>query len=133
MTGARFAHPVRIYYEDTDAAGVVYYANYLKYMERARTEWLAARGIRVAELERDSAIVFVVTRADVAFRAPARLGDLLMVGVDIVEHGRARFIARQDILRNDLLVAAATITLACLDKSTWKPRKMPSNLLEPRT
>ncbi len=131
MTRTHFTHPVRVYYEDTDAAGVVYYANYLKYMERARTEWLAARGFRLSELERESAIVFVVTRAEVAFRAPARLGDLLEVGVDVIEHGHARFIARQDILRNDELVAEATITLACLDRSTWKPRKMPSNLLEP--
>ena len=103
------------------------------FVDKAGAQVASDDVLRVAELERDSAIVFVVTRADVAFRAPARLGDLLMVGVDIVEHGRARFIARQVILRNDLLVAAATITLACLDKSTWKPRKMPSNLLEPLT
>jgi acyl-CoA thioester hydrolase len=133
MTVARFAHPVRVYYEDTDAAGVVYYANYLKFMERARTEWLAARGVALAALEREPALVVVVTRADVAFRAPARLGDLLMVGVDVVGHGRARFIARQEITCSDRLVAEATVTLACLDKSTWKPRKMPSNLLETRT
>ena len=133
MTLARFAHPVRVYYEDTDAAGVVYYANYLRFMERARTEWLASRGWSLAELERETAIVFVVTRADVAFRVPARLGDLLDVGVDVIDQGRARFIARQDILRDGQLVVEATITLACLDRSTWKPRKMPSNLLEPRT
>ena len=132
MTGARFQHPVRVYYEDTDAAGVVYYANYLKYMERARTEWLASRGFALAELERECALVFVVTRADVAFRAPARLGDLLMVGADVIEHGRARLCVRQDVMRDDQLVAAATITLVCLDKSTWKPRKMPLNLLESR-
>ena len=133
MTPAPFAHPVRVYYEDTDAAGVVYYANYLKYMERARTEWLAARSGPLAELERDSTIVFVVTRADVAFRAPARLGDLLMVGVDIIDRGYTRFIARQAIRCGDTLVAEGTITLACLDKSTWKPRKMPSTLLETGT
>jgi acyl-CoA thioester hydrolase len=133
MTLARFAHPVRVYYEDTDAAGVVYYANYLRFMERARTEWLASRGWSLAELERETAIVFVVTRADVAFRVPARLGDLLDVGVDVIDQRRARFIARQDILREGQLVVEATITLACLDRSTWKPRKMPSNLLEPRT
>ncbi len=133
MTAQAFTHPVRVYYEDTDAAGVVYYANYLKYLERARTEWLAARGSPLAELERESAIVFVVTRADVAFRAPARLGDLLQVGVDIVEHGYARFVARQQIRREADLVVDATITLACLDKSTWKPRKMPPKLLETGT
>ncbi len=133
MTRPQFTHPVRVYYEDTDAAGVVYYANYLKFMERARTEWLAGRGQSAAELARDPGIVFVVTHADVAFRAPARLSDLLDVGVDIVEHGRARFVVRQDIHREGEQVVAATITLACLDSATWKPRKMPSNLLEPRT
>ena len=133
MTRAPFTHPVRVYYEDTDAAGVVYYANYLKFMERARTEWLAARGPSLAELERDHAIVFVVTRAEVEFRAPARLGDLLAVGVDVVPQGRARCVARQDIRRGDEVVVAATITLACVDRTTFKPRRMPANLLEPHT
>ena len=133
MTRAAFTHPVRVYYEDTDAAGVVYYANYLKFMERARTEWLAARGASVAELAGHGSIVFVVTRAEVEFRAPARLGDLLAVGVDVAAHGRARFVARQDIRRGDELVVAATHTLACVDRNTFKPRRMPANLLEPHT
>jgi acyl-CoA thioester hydrolase len=133
MTRAPFTHPVRVYYEDTDAAGVVYYANYLKFMERARTEWLAARGPSLAELEGDHAIVFVVTRAEVEFRAPARLGDLLAVGVDVVPQGRSRCVARQDIRRGDEIVVAATIMLACVDRTTFKPRRMPANLLEPHT
>lgn len=131
MTRAPFSHPVRVYYEDTDAAGVVYYANYLRFMERARTEWLAARGHALAELERGANIVFVVTHADVAFRQPARLGDLLAVGVDVVELRRARFVARQPIRRDDGLVVDATITLAAVDKTTFRPRRIPAGLLEP--
>ena len=71
----RFSFPVRVYYEDTDAAGVVYYANYLKFMERARTEWLAALGFPLAAFEREHGIAFVVHRAEIDFLAPARLND----------------------------------------------------------
>jgi acyl-CoA thioester hydrolase len=131
MTRAPFTHPVRVYYEDTDAAGVVYYANYLRFMERARTEWLATRGHAVAELARDAAIVFVVTHADVAFRQPARLGDTLDVGVDVVEQGGARFVARQPIRRGGTPIVDATITLAAVDKTTFRPRRIPAGLLEP--
>lgn len=131
MTRAPFTHDVRVYYEDTDAAGVVYYANYLRFMERARTEWLAARGHRVAELADSAAIVFVVTHADVAFRQPARLGDLLAVGVDVVEQGRARWMVRQPIRRGGEAVVDATITLAAVDRNTLRPRRIPAGLLEP--
>ena len=99
--------PVRVYYEDTDAAGVVYYANYLKFMERARTEWLAAIGMPLAELEAAHGIVFVVTHADITFRGPARLGDRLDVSVEPLERGRARLLVRQEARRGaDVLVAA---------------------------
>jgi acyl-CoA thioester hydrolase len=131
MTRAPFTHPVRVYYEDTDAAGVVYYANYLRFMERARTEWLATRGHAVAELAQRAAIVFVVTHADVAFRQPARLGDLLDVGVDVVEQGRARWVARQPIRRGGEAIVDATITLAAVDNTTFRPRRIPAGLLEP--
>ena len=130
MTHAPFSLPVRVYYEDTDAAGVVYYASYLRFMERARTEWLAAKA-HAAELVHDAAIVFVVTHADVAFRRPARLGDRLAVGVDIVAQGKARLVARQNIVRGDEVVVDATITLASVDKVTFRPRRMPDGLLEP--
>jgi acyl-CoA thioester hydrolase len=131
MTRAPFTHPVRVYYEDTDAAGVVYYANYLRFMERARTEWLAAHGHALAELERHADIVFVVTHADVAFRQPARLGDLLAVGVDVAPLGRARFVARQPIRRGGETIVDATVTLAAVDRTTFRPRRIPAGLLEP--
>lgn len=131
MTRAPFSHAVRVYYEDTDAAGVVYYANYLRFMERARSEWLAARGRAVAELAQGAAIVFVVTHADVAFRQPARLGDLLDVGVDVVEQGRARWVVRQPIRRGGELIVDATVTLAAVDRTTLRPRRIPAGLLEP--
>ena len=75
--GETFRFPLRVYYEDTDAAGVVYYANYLKFMERARTEWLAALGFDLAEFEQSHGVLFVVARMEIEYRAPARLGDRL--------------------------------------------------------
>src|SRR4030095_16789172 len=84
-----FRFPVRVYYEDTDAAGVVYYANYLKFMERARTEWLSALGFDLAAIEREHGIVFVVHRVEVDFRAPAQLSDRLDVTMTLTELGRA--------------------------------------------
>ena len=80
-----FRLPVRVYYEDTDAAGVVYYANYLRYMERARTEWLAALGFDLAALELEHGIVFAVRRVDIEYRLPARLGDRLDVTLALLE------------------------------------------------
>src|SRR4029079_18323229 len=84
---AAFSFPVRVYYEDTDAAGVVYYAHYLKFMERARTEWLSALGFSLAAFEQDFGAAFVVRRLVIDFLAPARLNDTLHVTVEAVERG----------------------------------------------
>ena len=123
MTGTPFTLAVRVYYEDTDAGGVVYYANYLKFMERARTEWLASLGFDVAALARDANVAFVVLRANVEFRAPARLSDTLDVTVALVERGRARVVADQQVRRGNELVAQARITLACIEPASWRPAR----------
>jgi acyl-CoA thioester hydrolase len=123
-----FRFPVRVYYEDTDAAGVVYYANYLKFMERARTEWLAARGFAVATLEREHGIAFVVRHADVDWLAPARLGDRLDVTFAVVEGRRASLVADQEIRRGERTLARARITVACLDHAHWRPTRIPKAL-----
>jgi acyl-CoA thioester hydrolase len=130
MGATAFTLPVRVYYEDTDAAGVVYHANYLKFMERARTEWLAQLGFPLAELEAAHGIVFVVTHVDIAFRAPARLGDLLSVGVRLSDCGRASLVAVQDIHRDDESIVAAHVTLACVSRPAFRPVRIPSPLLE---
>ena len=116
---------VRVYYEDTDAAGVVYYANYLKYLERARTEWLAAAGVTLSALEIEHNAVFVVHRLEIDYRRPARLGDSLTVSLAPVEQSRVRLVVAQDILRNDELISSARVTLACLDRQTWRPVVIP--------
>lgn len=117
---------VRVYYEDTDAAGVVYYANYLKYLERARTEWLAAAGVTLSALEIEHNAVFVVHRMEIDYRRPARLGDSLTVSLEPVERSRVRLVVAQDILRNGELISNARVALACLDRRTWRPVVIPA-------
>jgi len=125
-----FRFPVRVYYEDTDAAGVVYYANYLKFMERARTEWLAAMGFPLPAFERDHGVVFVVHRCEIDFRLPARLNDGLMVTIEGVQPGASRLVARQEVRREDAVLTSARVTLACLDAARWRPVRMPAALVE---
>jgi acyl-CoA thioester hydrolase len=127
--GATFRFPVRVYYEDTDAAGVVYYANYLKFLERARCEWLSARGFEVAALEQGHGIAFAVRRVEIDFLRPARLGDRLEVTFAVVEGHRSRLVARQEIFRGNELLTAAQVTVVCLDQARWKPVRIPSELL----
>ncbi len=123
-----FHFPVRVYYEDTDAAGVVYYANYLKFMERARTEWLEALGFPLAAFEREHGVVFVVHRCEIDFRQPARLNDALDVSVEPVKLGASTIKARQNVRRGADVLTSAVVTLACLDSARWRPVRMPSLL-----
>ena len=123
-----FRFPVRVYYEDTDAAGVVYYANYLKYMERARTEWLSSLGFDLAAVERVHGIVFVVNHVDIEFRLPAQLSDRLDVTLQLVELGRARLVADQAVRRGNAVLTQARVALACVDSSTWRPARIPAPL-----
>ncbi len=131
MTAARpFRLPVRVYYEDTDAAGVVYYANYLKFMERARTEWLDALGFPLAAFERAHGVVFVVHRCEIDFHAPARLNDILEVTVEPEHRGASRLVARQRVLRGDEVLTTASVSLACVDSARFRPVRIPAPLAE---
>ena len=128
MTPQPFALPVRVYYEDTDASGVVYYANYLKFMERARTEWLAALGFPLAAFERAHGVVFVVHRCEIDFMRPARLNDALAVTVEVEQRGASRLVARQEVRRDDMVLTSARVTLACVDAARWRPVRIPAPL-----
>ena len=128
--GQHYRFPVRVYYEDTDAAGVVYYANYLKFMERARTEWLEALGFPLAAVEREHGVVFVVHRCEIDFHLPARLNDALDVSVEPVKVGASTLRARQDVFRGDDILTSALVTLACLDAARWRPVRMPVIIAE---
>jgi acyl-CoA thioester hydrolase len=128
ISGEIFRLPVRVYYEDTDAAGIVYYANYLRYMERARTEWLSSLGFDLADVERVLGIVFVVHRVEIDFRLPARLGERLDATLTLVELHRARMIALQDVRREHQTLTHARVTLACLNRASWRPARIPADL-----
>ncbi|MDR0247650.1 MAG: tol-pal system-associated acyl-CoA thioesterase [Burkholderiales bacterium] len=125
-----FEWPVRVYYEDTDAAGVVYYANYLRFMERARTEWLTHLGIELAELEKHERTVFAVTRVEVDYLLGARLGDRLSVTVEPLKIAAASFTVAQRIRRiaSTELLTDAHVTLACLNADRWRPVRIPATL-----
>jgi len=127
-----FAWPVRVYWEDTDAGGVVYHSNYLRFLERARSEWLRAAGIGQQQLQHEAGIVFVVHRMDLRFRRPARLDDLLTATVAPVDVRGARFSVVQRLLREpdrELLVEAE-VHIACLDAASFRPRPIPDDILQ---
>jgi acyl-CoA thioester hydrolase len=125
---APFSFAVRVYYEDTDAAGIVYYANYLRFLERARTEWLAALGHPLAELERAHGIVFVVRRIEADFRAPARLFDLVDVTVEPEVLGRASLTLVQRVRRAGMTLVEARVMLACVATGSLRPTRIPIDL-----
>jgi acyl-CoA thioester hydrolase len=117
--------PVRIYWEDTDAGGVVYYANYLKFFERARTEWLRALGVEQQALRDATGAIFVVADAQLKYLAPAKLDDRLDVTVKIVEMGRASMLLEQQAWRGDALLVDGRFRIGCVDALTLRPRRMP--------
>ena len=123
-----FAWPVRVYYEDTDVGGVVYYANYLKYMERARTEWLRALGFDMSAMAREHRCHFVAQRAEIDYLRPARLDDQLVATVRLARAGHARLVLEQDVLRDGQRLAGGRVTLACITTDTWQPAPMPAAL-----
>ncbi len=127
-----FTFPVRVYWEDTDAGGVVYHASYLRFMERARSEWLRAIGIDQAALIRDERLQFVVVEAQIRYHRPARFDDQLQVSVLVTERGGASVTMTQEIRRGSPdgeLLVSATIRAACLDSDSLKPRPLPASML----
>jgi acyl-CoA thioester hydrolase len=120
-----FSFPVRVYYEDTDLGGVVYYANYLKFMERARTEWFRSFGFEQDELIARQGIVFAVRSVQLDFLKPARFNDLLQVTVTLARPGRASVTVHQRVQRGDLVLCEGEVKIACLDAKTFTPCAMP--------
>lgn len=117
-----FSFPVRVYIEDTDAGGIVYHANHIRFMERARTEWLRAHGIAHYWSQTDYS--FVVHHIDVHYHKPIFMNDLLDVTVRVLSCNSASFTLQQNIYRDEMLLASATVDMACLDKNL-KPKRVP--------
>lgn len=123
-----FSHPVRIYWEDTDAGGVVYHAQYVAFLERARTEWLRSLGHGQERLRTEHDLVFAVRAMRMDFRKPARLDDALEVSVALVECRRASLVIAQSIRRGDTLLLDAEVRMAALDAAGFRPRPIPEPL-----
>lgn len=119
---------VRVYYEDTDAAGIVFYANYLKFFERARTEWLRSLGFNQSELVGQQGRVFVVHSLDMNYRKPARLDDLLTIRSRITRLGRASIHFAQRAERDGELLAEGSIQVCCVDTTHLRPAELPASV-----
>jgi len=125
---AEFLWPARVYYEDTDAAGVVYHANYLNFMERARTEWLRALGFEQDRLRREEQCLFVVRSVLVRFLSPARFNDALLITARVVRLGGASIDFLQEVRRDGETLCSAEIKLALLDADSLRPKPIPRPL-----
>ncbi len=126
-----FELPVRVYYEDTDAQGVVYYANYFRFMERARTEWLGSLGVNMVRLQDEERRIFVVTEVNTKFHAAARLRDDLVVTASLAGMSRVTFDIEQKVFREHTdgeLLISGIVKAAYLDADTMRPKRIPSSI-----
>jgi acyl-CoA thioester hydrolase len=128
VSARSFELPVTIYWEDTDAGGVVYYANYLKFMERCRTEWLRALNVDQVKLRAEQGLQFVVVNVNVDYLKPAVLHDEVIVTAALDKLTGATIVFKQTIRRGDVQLIDATVRVACLDAATMKARPIPRNL-----
>lgn len=124
-----FSYPIRVYYEDTDAAGVVYYANYLKFAERARTEWLRAHGFDQSRLWEQKAIGFVVRACKISYIRPGKLDDLITVKTSLREAGKARMKLTQQCFRGEELLVEMEVEIACVDKN-FRATRIPTEMID---
>lgn len=120
-----FSIPVRVYYEDTDAGGVVYYSNYLKYLERCRTDWMRQTGFGQSDIAQHSGIAFVVRSVQLEYLKPARLDDLLSVGLEVAKLGRAQIVFRQHVRRGDEELLTGTVQIVCIKAAGDPPTPTP--------
>lgn len=123
-----FAWPVRVYFQDTDAGGVVYHASYVNFMERARTEWLRACGYTNAGLMQEFGLMFVVRSMKLDYLRPAMLDDMLSVTAQVAEAGRSRLSLLQTVRREDELLTEGEVHLVCVSRETFRPVRLPEAL-----
>ena len=124
-----FGIPVRVYYQDTDAAGVVFHANYLDFMERSRVEWLRIQGFEPQELARRFRIMFIVRHLDIAYMKPAVLDDVVTVTAAVQKLGRAQVTLVQEVMRGTEALVRASVNLACVATGSLKPMPVPDQVL----
>lgn len=125
----KFLWPIRVYYDDTDAGGVVYHSNYLKFMEHARTEWLRDLGVEQDELREHDAVIFAVRAVQVDYFLPAKFNDELMVSSQVIKKGKASISIEQEIISKDnTVLCKGMVKVATLDSNSFKPKAMPEVL-----
>jgi len=124
-TTPTFSWPVRVYYEDTDSGGVVYHANYLNFMERARTEWLRALGFEQTNLKTELNVIFVVHSMTLQFKSPARFNDEIIVQSQLVRVGHGSMEFTQTVTRDTQTLIIASVKLACVNSETFRPTPIP--------
>lgn len=122
--------PMRVYYDDTDAGGIVYYANYLKFAERARTEWLRSIGLQSSDLRRDHNVLIVVKTAALDYMAPARLDDALVVETTVTKLGGSSMTLAQNVVKDSAVICSMNIVLVCVDAGTGRPVRWPPLVAE---
>ena len=125
MIAVPFSFPIRVYWEDTDAGGVVYHGSYVRFLERARTEWLRAGGVGQQDLRAAEDVVLAIRDMTLDFRSPARLDDELQVSVVMTERRAASLVVAQAISRGDRVLVTAVVRVACLAASSFRPRPLP--------
>jgi acyl-CoA thioester hydrolase len=125
-----FHFPIRIYYDDTDAGGVVYHSNYLKFMERARTEWLSHLNLEIMRLADEYGIIFVVRAAKVDYFKPARLSDRLNIHVELIDLKRSSVVFKQEVMCGDQCLAIGEVVVVAVNSTSFKPCALPPEVKE---
>jgi acyl-CoA thioester hydrolase len=125
MEGIIFEWNARVYFEDTDSGGVVYHANYLKFMERARTEWLRSLGLNQIKLKQEDKVMFVVRKIDIQYKIPARFNDELVIQTDCVKTTDYSIILKQNILRSKQIITEGKVEIVCINSDLFRPVRIP--------
>ena len=120
-----FEWNARVYFEDTDSGGVVYHANYLKFMERARTEWLRSLGLNQIKLKQEDKVMFVVRKIDIQYKIPARFNDELLIQTDCVKTTDYSIMLKQNILRDKQTITEGSVEIVCINSDLFKPVRIP--------
>ncbi|GJM06252.1 MAG: tol-pal system-associated acyl-CoA thioesterase [marine bacterium B5-7] len=126
----KYTHQFRVYYEDTDAGGVVYHANYLNFFERTRTEWLRSKGLQQSVMREQSNVLLAIRKMSIDFVLPARLDDLLTVSTEVVSHSKVAMQVAQEMYVENVLVAKAQVQIISLNAEKFKPMRFPTQYLE---
>lgn len=127
---SKYTHQFRVYYEDTDAGGVVYHANYLNFFERTRTEWLRSKGLQHSIMREQANVILAIRNMNIDFVLPARLDDLLTVSTEVISHSKISMLVAQEMYVEETLVAKAQVQIVSLNAEKFKPMRFPTQYLE---